>query len=76
MLFLIRPAEQIARQVEGYDASIAVRESLAASHNPTDHQEDVVSSLALTGDNIISAKADRSPLEGGKRAFYCLLVNK
>ena len=37
VLFLIRPAEQIAGQVEGDDASAAVCERLAASHNPTEH---------------------------------------
>jgi hypothetical protein len=62
--------------MEGDDGAATVFKRLAASYDTADDDEDVISGVALAGDDIVSLKVDRPPLKRRKCMLDAWLVNE
>ena len=64
----IAPAKQITGQIKCDDGAVAIQECPARADHAADDKENIVGSIALTGDHLITPEADRASTQCGQRA--------
>src|SRR4029078_11962180 len=64
----IAPAKQITGQIKYDDGAVAISECPARTDHSADDKKNIVGSIALTGDHLITPEADRASTQCGQRA--------